>query len=101
MKRRRSLLAGILILSALVLILLVATVTSGAVDGFEIAVALILLVVSYLLQRDVREQTTYAQPPDVQDDDSSTTLLRVALEANAAVVRGRPKVGSQVGDAEA
>lgn len=68
-KPRRSLIAGILVLLALVLILLAATVTSGALDGFEIAVALILLVVSYLLQRDVRKQTTYEQqPPDEENE---------------------------------
>jgi hypothetical protein len=57
-RRRLSLIWGILIVVALVLLLLAATVTSGAIDGFEIAVALILLVASYLLQRDVRRQTT-------------------------------------------
>jgi hypothetical protein len=57
-RRRLSLISGILIVVALVLLLLAATVTSGAIDGFEIAVALILLVASYLLQRDVRRQTT-------------------------------------------
>jgi hypothetical protein len=70
-KRRRSLFAGILVVLALVLILLAVTVTSGALDGFEIAVALILLVVSYLLQRDVRKQTTYEHPPDDEERPSA------------------------------
>jgi positive regulator of sigma E activity len=67
---RWALLSGILILLALVLILLAATVTSGAVDGLEIVVALILLVVSYLLQRDVRRQTMYEQPRDDEQPPS-------------------------------
>jgi hypothetical protein len=63
-KRRLSLISGILVLVALVLVLLAATVTSGAIDGFEIGVALVLLVVSYLVQRDVRRRTTYERRPD-------------------------------------
>ena len=47
-------LRGPLIVLALALILLVASVTSGATDWLEIAVALTLLVAAYLLRRKAR-----------------------------------------------
>ena len=45
---------GPLIVLALALILLTASVTSGATDWLEIAVALTLLVAAYLLRRNAR-----------------------------------------------
>ena len=72
-KRRLSLLSGILVVVALVLVLLAATVTSGAIDGFEIGVALVLLVVSYLVQRDVR-RTTYERRPDDEPPPPTSSL---------------------------
>ena len=71
---RRSLIAGTLAVLALVLVLVAAVVTSGALDWFEIAIALVLLVASYLLQHDARRQSLYARPPD--DEQPSRVVER-------------------------
>lgn len=69
---KRSLVAGSLVVVALALILLAAFVTSGVSDWFEIAIALVLLVSSYLLQRDARRKTVYSRPSDDKQPGSPT-----------------------------
>ena len=81
--RTRSLLAGTLIVLALALILLAASVTSGATDWLEIAVALTLLVAAHLLRRNARRTSVYPRTPDDENflADSSVRLsasLRMA-----------------------
>ncbi|MFC0007513.1 hypothetical protein [Micromonospora siamensis] len=58
-RRRRLLIAGILAVAGLALLALGLTVARGTVAGVEVALAVILLVASYALQRLARRQTLY------------------------------------------
>ncbi|TDC39029.1 hypothetical protein [Micromonospora sp. KC213] len=59
-RRRRLLGAGILALVGLVLLVLGLTIADGPVAGLEVALAIVLLVTSYLVQRVARRDTLYA-----------------------------------------
>ncbi|TDB79189.1 hypothetical protein [Micromonospora sp. KC721] len=59
-RRHRLLGAGILALVGLVLLVLGLTIADGPVAGLEVALAVVLLVTSYLVQRVARRETLYA-----------------------------------------
>ncbi|WP_320068683.1 hypothetical protein [Micromonospora sp. RTGN7] len=58
-RRSRLLWAGILAVAGLVLLAVGLTVADGAVAWLEAIVAIVLLVVSYALQRLARRETVY------------------------------------------
>lgn len=51
--------AGISAVAGLVLLLLGLTISDGVVAGVEVVLAVLLLVVSYALQRAARRQSVY------------------------------------------
>ncbi|TDB71953.1 hypothetical protein [Micromonospora sp. KC723] len=59
-RRRRLLGAGILALVGLALLALGLTVADGPLAGLEVALAIALLVTSYVVQRMARRETLYA-----------------------------------------
>lgn len=58
-RRRRLLWAGVLAVVGLALLLLGLTVASGTLAGVEVVLALILLVLSYVVQRMARRESLY------------------------------------------
>lgn len=58
-RRRRLLWAGILAVAGLALLAVGLTVANGAVAWLEAAVAIVLLVASYAVQRLARRETLY------------------------------------------
>ncbi|MEU8072763.1 MULTISPECIES: hypothetical protein [unclassified Micromonospora] len=58
-RRNRLLLAGLLAVVGLILLLLGLTVANGTIAGVEVALALLLLVASYAIQRVARRETVY------------------------------------------
>jgi hypothetical protein len=69
---KRTLVPGCLAVLALALILLAALVTNGASDWFELAIALVLLISSYLLRRDARREAVYSRASDERQPDPPT-----------------------------
>ncbi|SCL33051.1 hypothetical protein GA0070624_4636 [Micromonospora rhizosphaerae] len=60
-RRSRLLWAGILAVIGLVLLLLGLTVANGAVAGIEVALAIVLLLTSFAMQRVARRETLYRE----------------------------------------
>jgi hypothetical protein len=58
-RRRRLIAAGVAAVVGLVLLLLGLTVATGTVAGIEVALAVVLLVASYVLQHLARRSSLY------------------------------------------
>jgi hypothetical protein len=58
-RRRRLIVAGLAAVLGLVLLLLGLTVATGTVAGVEVALAVLLLVASYVLQHLARRSSLY------------------------------------------